>query len=127
MGTVCFKTFGAGKLLGDTAGYGKPLEARPRHAQLAHDDVLVGAVERGEGRCDGPPADLRAPVGEARQDAEQQHAGDRLHVVDQGQAPPPEQRRPPRVVHSPRYEVDIGVHVFPTAKYRLVRERRTRQ
>lgn len=30
VGTVCFKTFGAGKLLGDTAGYGGPLEQRPR-------------------------------------------------------------------------------------------------
>jgi len=30
VGTVCFKTFGAGKLLGDTAGYGRPLQARPR-------------------------------------------------------------------------------------------------
>jgi hypothetical protein len=29
-GTVCFKTFGAGKLLGDTTGYNRPLEARPR-------------------------------------------------------------------------------------------------
>lgn len=28
-----------------------------------------------------------------------------------------------RVVWSPDYEVDIGAHVFPTAKYRLVRER----
>jgi aryl-alcohol dehydrogenase-like predicted oxidoreductase len=28
--TVCFKTFGAGKLLGDTAGYGRPLQRRPR-------------------------------------------------------------------------------------------------
>ncbi len=27
------------------------------------------------------------------------------------------------VVHHPAYEVDIGPHVFPTAKYRLVRER----
>jgi hypothetical protein len=27
---VCFKTFGAGKLLGDTEGYGRPLEQRPR-------------------------------------------------------------------------------------------------
>lgn len=25
VGTVCFKTFGAGKLVGDTAGYGRPL------------------------------------------------------------------------------------------------------
>lgn len=30
VGSVCFKAFGAGKLLGDTAGYGQPLEARPR-------------------------------------------------------------------------------------------------
>jgi len=30
VGTVCFKTFGAGKLLCDTAGYGRPLEQRPR-------------------------------------------------------------------------------------------------
>ncbi len=30
VGTVCFKTFGAGKLLGDTLGYGRPLKVRPR-------------------------------------------------------------------------------------------------
>jgi aryl-alcohol dehydrogenase-like predicted oxidoreductase len=30
VGTVCFKTFGAGKLLGDTAGYNQPLAERPR-------------------------------------------------------------------------------------------------
>lgn len=30
VGTVCFKTFGAGKLLGDTAGYNRPLQLRPR-------------------------------------------------------------------------------------------------
>ncbi len=30
VGAICFKTFGAGKLLGDTAGYGRPLEKRPR-------------------------------------------------------------------------------------------------
>ncbi|MFM8275211.1 MAG: aldo/keto reductase [Gemmata sp.] len=29
-GTVCFKTFGAGKLVGDTSGYNQPLSARPR-------------------------------------------------------------------------------------------------
>lgn len=28
-----------------------------------------------------------------------------------------------KVIWSPRYEVDIGAHVFPTRKYRLVRER----
>ena len=30
IGTVCFKTFGAGKLLGDTEGYNRPLATRPR-------------------------------------------------------------------------------------------------
>ncbi len=30
VGTICFKTFGAGKLLGDTEGYQRPLAARPR-------------------------------------------------------------------------------------------------
>ncbi|HQR35727.1 MAG TPA: aldo/keto reductase [Blastocatellia bacterium] len=30
IGTVCFKTFGAGKLLGDTTGYNQPLQLRPR-------------------------------------------------------------------------------------------------
>jgi aryl-alcohol dehydrogenase-like predicted oxidoreductase len=28
--TVCFKTFGAGKLLGDVSGYNQPLQLRPR-------------------------------------------------------------------------------------------------
>ena len=30
VGTVCFKTFGAGKLVGDTSGYNQPLKIRPR-------------------------------------------------------------------------------------------------
>src|SRR5688572_17949652 len=30
VGSVCFKAFGAGKLLGDNAGYGRPLATRPR-------------------------------------------------------------------------------------------------
>jgi hypothetical protein len=30
VGTICFKTFGAGKLLGDTQGYNQPLQLRPR-------------------------------------------------------------------------------------------------
>jgi aryl-alcohol dehydrogenase-like predicted oxidoreductase len=30
VGTVCFKTFGSGKLVGDTTGYNQPLKARPR-------------------------------------------------------------------------------------------------
>ena len=28
-----------------------------------------------------------------------------------------------RVVYSPRYRIDLGLHVFPTEKYRLVHER----
>jgi len=32
VGTICFKVFGAGKLLGDTSGYGRPLVERPAHA-----------------------------------------------------------------------------------------------
>lgn len=35
---------------------------------------------------------------------------------------PREGRHGPTIVWSPRYEVDIGPHVFPTAKYRLVRD-----
>lgn len=30
VGTICFKTFGAGKLVGDTEGYGRSLAVRPR-------------------------------------------------------------------------------------------------
>lgn len=30
VGTVCFKTFGAGKLVSDTTGYNQPLQLRPR-------------------------------------------------------------------------------------------------
>lgn len=30
VGSICFKTFGAGKLLGDTEGYQQPLQQRPR-------------------------------------------------------------------------------------------------
>jgi aryl-alcohol dehydrogenase-like predicted oxidoreductase len=41
VGVVSFKTFGAGKLLGDTEGYGRPLQARPRGK------VGSGGVERG--------------------------------------------------------------------------------
>jgi aryl-alcohol dehydrogenase-like predicted oxidoreductase len=41
VGVVSFKTFGAGKLLGDTEGYGRPLQARPRGK------VGSGGQERG--------------------------------------------------------------------------------
>ena len=30
VGSICFKTFGAGKLLGDTTGYNQPMQLRPR-------------------------------------------------------------------------------------------------
>jgi aryl-alcohol dehydrogenase-like predicted oxidoreductase len=43
VGTVCFKTFGAGKLLGDTPGYNQPLRDRPR-----------GKVSSGGGEADAP-------------------------------------------------------------------------
>jgi aryl-alcohol dehydrogenase-like predicted oxidoreductase len=38
--TVCFKTFGAGKLLGDVSGYNEPLQLRPRGK------LSSGGVER---------------------------------------------------------------------------------
>jgi hypothetical protein len=43
VGTVCFKTFGAGKLLGDTIGYSRPLQQRPRGK------VSSGGVDGGAG------------------------------------------------------------------------------
>jgi 1-deoxyxylulose-5-phosphate synthase len=46
VGTVCFKTFGAGKLLGDTSGYGQPLEARPRGKLSSGGVDRDGASER---------------------------------------------------------------------------------
>lgn len=45
VGTVCFKTFGAGKLLGDTEGYQRPLQQRPRG-------------KASSGGADGGPAQL---------------------------------------------------------------------
>lgn len=37
VGTVCFKTFGAGKLVGDTSGYNQPLKVRPRGNEVPHE------------------------------------------------------------------------------------------
>jgi aryl-alcohol dehydrogenase-like predicted oxidoreductase len=45
VGTVCFKTFGAGKLLGDTAGYGRPLEDRPRGKLSSGGKAVEGVPE----------------------------------------------------------------------------------
>jgi aryl-alcohol dehydrogenase-like predicted oxidoreductase len=44
VGTVCFKTFGAGKLLGDTSGYNKPLQQRPRGKLSSGGDEGATAV-----------------------------------------------------------------------------------
>ena len=44
VGTVCFKTFGAGKLLGDTTGYNQPLQVRPRgKVSSGGTEILTGA------------------------------------------------------------------------------------
>ena len=45
VGTVCFKTFGAGKLLGDTSGYGRPLESRPRGKLSSGGKAVDGVPE----------------------------------------------------------------------------------
>ncbi len=44
VGTVCFKTFGAGKLLGDTSGYNQPLQERPRGKRSSGGTDEVEAV-----------------------------------------------------------------------------------
>ncbi len=47
VGTVCFKTFGAGKLLGDTAGYNQPLQRRPRgKVSSGGSDAVEAALPR---------------------------------------------------------------------------------
>lgn len=45
VGAVCFKTFGAGKLLGDTTGYNQPLAERPRGKFSSGGEVSPGAPE----------------------------------------------------------------------------------
>lgn len=42
--TVCFKTFGAGKLLGDVSGYNQPLQFRPRGKLSSGGEESVAAV-----------------------------------------------------------------------------------
>jgi 1-deoxyxylulose-5-phosphate synthase len=53
VGTVCFKTFGAGKLLGDTAGYNQPLQRRPRGklSSGGSDDTLAVLPRLSVGEC----------------------------------------------------------------------------
>ncbi|MFC2061878.1 histone deacetylase [Elusimicrobiota bacterium] len=31
-------------------------------------------------------------------------------------------KKVPKIIYSPEYEIDIGTHVFPTSKYRLIKE-----
>jgi aryl-alcohol dehydrogenase-like predicted oxidoreductase len=45
VGTVCFKTFGAGKLLGNTEGYSRPLSTRPRGKLSSGGANAAGAPE----------------------------------------------------------------------------------
>jgi aryl-alcohol dehydrogenase-like predicted oxidoreductase len=53
VGSVCFKTFGAGKLLGDTEGYGRPLSMRPRGklSSGGHDDAVTSLPRLGVAEC----------------------------------------------------------------------------
>jgi 1-deoxyxylulose-5-phosphate synthase len=44
VGTVAFKTFGAGKLVGDTTGYNEPLQARPRGKASSGGVATAGAT-----------------------------------------------------------------------------------
>lgn len=52
-GTVCFKTFGAGKLLGDTSGYNQPLQQRPRGklSSGGSDEVEASMTRLGVEEC----------------------------------------------------------------------------
>ncbi len=55
VGTVCFKTFGAGKLLGDTEGYGRPLSPRPR-GKLSSGGAAAPSAPPARGERDGGAA-----------------------------------------------------------------------
>jgi aryl-alcohol dehydrogenase-like predicted oxidoreductase len=71
VGTVCFKTFGAGKLLGDTTGYNQPLVVRPR-GKLGSGGTAggIGGAREGDdagataGGADGGPRLPRLTVAE---------------------------------------------------------------
>lgn len=45
VGSICFKTFGAGKLLADTSGYNRPLQERPRGKFSSGGQTTEGAPE----------------------------------------------------------------------------------
>jgi 1-deoxyxylulose-5-phosphate synthase len=53
VGTVCFKTFGAGKLLANTTGYNRPLQQRPRGKISSGGDSGGGGGESGGGETSG--------------------------------------------------------------------------
>ena len=61
IGTICFKTFGAGKLLGDTEGYQRPLASRPRGKRSSGgaDDDGLGAAAPERRRLPALHADAR--------------------------------------------------------------------
>lgn len=44
VGSICFKTFGAGKLLGDTSGYNQPMQSRPRGKMSSGGAAEIEAV-----------------------------------------------------------------------------------
>jgi aryl-alcohol dehydrogenase-like predicted oxidoreductase len=54
VGTVCFKTFGAGKLLGDSSGYNQPLTLRPR-GKLSSGGADAAVAEPAPGEASGLP------------------------------------------------------------------------
>ena len=51
VGTICFKTFGAGKLITDTSGYGQPLVTRPRGKRSAGAAGSDGSVNLSVADC----------------------------------------------------------------------------
>lgn len=51
IGTVCFKTFGAGKLVTDTTGYGQPIVERPRGKRSAGVQASSGSQNLDVAAC----------------------------------------------------------------------------
>jgi aryl-alcohol dehydrogenase-like predicted oxidoreductase len=78
VGTVCFKTFGAGKLVCDTEGYGRPLARRPR------EKVSSGGGEAREGvaRKGGLWQEASGPARPDRVPSEEEDVLPRLSVAE---------------------------------------------
>ena len=51
IGSICFKTFGAGKLVTDTTGYGHPVTVRPRGKLSAGDGASGGSKNLSVADC----------------------------------------------------------------------------